>query len=137
MPGFVKTPKDEARWGQAKEAVARSKGKGEKEFGDRDFALANYIYHKMGKSKDDVKKAEELRKALIAPPAKPKTSIPSTSVPNPAKVGQTGVRSPKQKSMPGPDAKPSVFFKSEGALHPNIENLRAFIESTRAKRQSS
>jgi hypothetical protein len=112
MPGFVKTPRDDARWKHAVSAVERSKGKKESEFGDRDFALSNYIYHKMGKGEEDIKKAEELQKALVAPP-KPMGTNMSTSVPNPAKTGQTGVRTPKPVKMAAPDAKPSEFFKAQ------------------------
>jgi len=57
MPGFVKTPKDEARWSKAKNAAKRSKGKDEASFQDQDWALVNHIYHQMGK-------AEELGKAV-------------------------------------------------------------------------
>lgn len=44
MPGFVKTPKDEAKWTKSKEAAGK-KGK------ETNWALANYIFHKMGKYK--------------------------------------------------------------------------------------
>ena len=57
MPGFVRTPKDEARWSKAKDAAKRSKKKDEDSFTDQDWALVNHIYHQMGK-------AEELGKAV-------------------------------------------------------------------------
>lgn len=57
MPGFVRTPKDEARWSKAKDAAKRSKSKDEASFQDQDWALVNHIYHQMGK-------AEELGKAV-------------------------------------------------------------------------
>lgn len=50
MPGFVKTPKDEAKWSKAKAAAKKSKKKDESSFTDQDWALVNYIYHQMGKS---------------------------------------------------------------------------------------
>jgi hypothetical protein len=49
MPGFVRTPKDEARWSKAKDAAKRSKSKDEKSFQDQDWALVNHIYHNMQK----------------------------------------------------------------------------------------
>lgn len=40
MPGFVKTKADEKKWSKAKDAAGEGK-----------WALANYIYHKIGKYK--------------------------------------------------------------------------------------
>lgn len=70
-------------------------------------------------------------------PLKPKKPSMSTSVPNPAKVGQTGIRTPKAKKLAGPFDKPSLFFKNEDfgdIKHPNIEKLWSFLKSTRSKR---
>jgi hypothetical protein len=49
MPGFVKTPEDEAKWDKAKEAAGKTKG------GKTRWALANYIYHKCEVSPELVK----------------------------------------------------------------------------------
>lgn len=50
MPAFIKTHKDEERWAKAKKAVAKERGKEEGSFHDGDWALTNYIYHKMSKN---------------------------------------------------------------------------------------
>jgi hypothetical protein len=55
MPGFVKTPKDEARWSKAKEAAGKSTSKDSKSY----WKLSNYIYHKMGKSETDAAEADK------------------------------------------------------------------------------
>lgn len=54
MPGFVKTPKDEARWAKAKEAARKQTSEGSESF----WKLSNYIYHKMGKSDLDAMEAK-------------------------------------------------------------------------------
>lgn len=59
MPGFIKTPKDEAEWVKAKIATAKSKKKDESSFTDQDWALANHIYHEMGKSIEFAKHIED------------------------------------------------------------------------------
>jgi hypothetical protein len=114
MPGFVKTPKDEARWAKAKEAAGKEAGKGT----DSYWRLSNYIFHKMGKTEQDVKIAKELEKSLLKP------SIPSA------------MKMPKAKSMPKPGDKPSLFYKKEdfeNVKQPSIENLRVFLERNRSK----
>lgn len=61
---------------------------------------------------------------------------PTTSIPNPAKVGATSVKMPKSKKMADPFGKPSLFFKKEdfaGSKHPSIEKLRVFLENQRIK----
>jgi len=60
MPGFVKTPKDEARWERAKEAAGKSTSKDSKSY----WKLSNYIYHKMGKTEEDLKESEALYAAM-------------------------------------------------------------------------
>lgn len=130
-----KSEKDPTRWEKAKKAVERSKGKKEADFGDREFKLTSYVYHKMGKSQEDIQKAEELRKALIAPP-KPTTSLAgpgntATSVPNPAKTGQTGVRTPKSKKLGSPFGKMSLINKSE--VHPTVRKLSDFLTNRKSK----
>jgi len=115
MPGFVKTPKDEARWEKAKKAASKSTSHGTDSF----WKLSNYIYHKMGKSQEDIEKAEEFKKSLLG------TSVPSAT------------KMPKSKMMPDPFAKPSKFFKKEefnGLKKTSIENLRTFLEKHRSKR---
>lgn len=54
MPGFVKTPKDEARWAKAKEAAGKQTDKDSESY----WKLSNYIYHKMGKTEEDAKIAD-------------------------------------------------------------------------------
>lgn len=130
MPGFVKTPKQEKRWSAAKTAAAKSKGKSVNDLHDDDYALANYIYHKMGKTEEDVQKAEEFKKSILKM---------STSVPNPAKVGSTSVKMPKSKKMADPFGKPSLFFKTEAeefssVKHPTLCKLRDFLQK-KHKRQ--
>ena len=73
---------------------------------------------------EKVSKAETPPKVKM--PAPPKTSVPS-------------VKMPKAKSMPDAFDKPSKFFKSEdfqSVKHPSVQKLKAFLENTRAKRQS-
>lgn len=54
MPGFIHTPKDEAKWERAKEAAGKSAKKDSKSY----WKLSNYIYHKMGKSETDSSNAQ-------------------------------------------------------------------------------
>jgi len=61
MPGFVKTPKDEARWAKAKEAAGKSTSHGSESF----WKLSNYIYHKMGKTEKDQQLAEMYKTAIM------------------------------------------------------------------------
>jgi hypothetical protein len=129
MPGFVKTPKDEARWAKAKEAAGKQTEKDSESY----WKLANYIFHKMGKTEEDVQKAEALEKqfgGMLQMSMK-------TSIPNPSKVGSVAVKMPKAKKPASPFAKPSLFFKTEdfeGIKHPSVEKLRAFLEKTRVKK---
>lgn len=125
MPGFVKTPKDEARWKKAKEAA----GKSTKVDSEGYWKLANYIFHKTGDTEEDMQKAEEFKKSLL----KVSSSIPSTSIPNPSKVGSTAVKMPKASKQPDPYGKPSLFFKGESLnfedlKHPTLCKLRDFLQ---------
>jgi len=55
---------------------------------------------------------------------------PSTSIPNPSKVGSTAVKMPKSKKLPGALDKPSVFFKGEdfsNVKHSSVRKLRDFL----------
>jgi hypothetical protein len=61
MPGFVKTPKDEAKWSKAKEASKKSTKEGSKGF----WALSNYIFHRMGKTEESANLAAIFKKELI------------------------------------------------------------------------
>lgn len=54
MPGFIKTPKDEARWKRAKDAASKETAEGSESY----WKLSNYIYHKMGKTEEDHKMAD-------------------------------------------------------------------------------
>ena len=77
------------------------------------------------------KSADEIAKSIFisASSGMPKSQ---TTVPNPAKVGSTAVKTPKSKQLPGPGAKPSVFFKTEieefaHVKHPTLCKLRDFV----------
>lgn len=61
MPGFVKTPKDEARWAKAKEAAGKETAKDSESY----WKLSNYIYHKMGKTEEDQRLAEMYKSELL------------------------------------------------------------------------
>ena len=63
MPGFVRSKKDEKKWGRAKRAVSSSRSKDENSFSDRDWSLVNHIYQGMNKS-SDAGKVSTLIKAL-------------------------------------------------------------------------
>lgn len=47
MPAWVNTPAEERRWQRAKQIVRQQRTKKEADFTDRDWALANHIFHKM------------------------------------------------------------------------------------------
>lgn len=117
MPGFVKTPKDEARWSKAKEAAGKSTQKDSESY----WKLSNYIYHKMGKTEEDAKMADFYKSELT----KQKTSIPSAT-----SVGSTSVKMPKTKKLGDGFGKPSLFFKSEdfkNVKHPSVRKLYDFL----------
>ena len=61
MPGFVKTPHDEAKWSKAKEAAGKETEKGSEGY----WKLSNYIFHKMGKTEDSRKTAAFFKNELI------------------------------------------------------------------------
>lgn len=110
MPGFIKTPADEKKWNAIKHSVAKQRGKNAKDFTDRDWATVNAAWHKS--------EVEDIKKSL--------------KVPNALKM-------PKTKSLPKATDKPSVFFKKEEFVNikkPSVENLRAFLERSRGKKQS-
>lgn len=127
MPAFIKSPADEKKWNAIKQSVAKQRGKNVADFTDSDWATVNAAWHKCEGS---LEKAEELIKAIS-------TKIPSTSVPNPAKVGSTAVKMPKASKMPDPFGKPSLFFKKEdfdSVKQTSIEKLRVFLEHNRSKK---
>lgn len=64
MPNFVRTPKDEVRWSNAKDAVKRSRNKDEGAFTDQDWALANHIYHQMEKAESLGKAIKDMKKTV-------------------------------------------------------------------------
>lgn len=109
MPAWVT---DESRWEKAKKAAGKSTSEDSEDY----WKLSNYIYHKMGKTEEDEKLAEEFKKSLL--------SMPTTKVPNAAKM-------PKPKAMPKVTDKPSKFFKSEieefNIKHPTLMKLRDFL----------
>jgi hypothetical protein len=117
MPGFVKTPKDERKWKEAKEASSKETSPGSKGY----WKLSNFIFHKM-KKREALEKGMSLKKPM----------------PMPSKVGEQAiVKMPKDKKPASPFAQPSTFFKSEvikGIKHPSIEKLRIFLESARRKK---
>lgn len=123
MPAFIKTPADERKWNAIKHSVAKQRGKSTEDFTDRDWATVNAAWHK---SEGNNSKVEEIAKSL---------KIPSTSIPNPAKVGSTSVKMPKSKRMPDPFGKPSLFFKGENIepKHPSVQKLRDFLEKKHKK----
>ena len=134
MPGFVKTPKDEAKWSKAKAAASKSTKEGSESY----WKLANYIFHKG----EDMEKAE----GILSPPGAPKVGSgttpgsAATAVKSPGKTGEISVKMPKAKKLADGFGKPSLFFKSEDfndVKHPTICKLRDFLKSTRSKRQSS
>jgi len=129
MPAFIKTPADEKKWNDIKHSIAKQKGKNVADFTENDWAEVNGIWHKCEGS---MLKAEELIKSL-------NVKIPTTSIPNPAKVGVTSVKMPKAKKPADPFGKQSLFFKNEDLSAdktPSIEKLKRFFESTRTRKQS-
>jgi hypothetical protein len=50
MPAWVSTPAEERRWQRAKQIVRQQRSKKEAEFAERDWALANHIFHNMSAS---------------------------------------------------------------------------------------
>lgn len=133
MPAFIKTPADEHKWEAIKHSVAKQRGKNVADFTGRDWATVNAAWHK---SEGNLDKVEEIVKSL----GKTSTSIPSISVPNPAKVGSTAVKMPKSKKMADPFGKPSLFFKTEieefqDVKHPTLCKLRDFLQNTHEKKQ--
>lgn len=153
MPGFIKTKSQEVRWQVAKKAAAKSKGKSPEDLKGDDFALVNYIYHKMGKTGEDFKKAEELKKVLIDKPSKAPSSVSaaksslnisstkqSLSSMN-TKTPSTKVSVPKQKTMATISDNTAKHFKPlkaseeqkseieefEHMKHPTLHKLLDFI----------
>jgi hypothetical protein len=120
MPGFVKSPKDEARWEKSKSAAAKRT----KEGSDSYWKLSNYIFHRMGKTEEDQRLAEYYKTELLKAP----------SISAPMKTGSVAVKMPKAKKPPDPFGKPSLYFKSE--VEPKIlgvEKLRQFLTQRRLK----
>lgn len=142
MPGFIKTPKDEARWEKAKAAA----GKSTKKDSDSYWALSNYIYHNMGKSEEDQHLTELAKAGFAQLPKLPKLGGPSikpaaggAKMPDPMKVGQQAtVKMPKAKKPADPFGKPSLFFKAEeiAPKRTSIQKLRDFLVSRSSKKQA-
>lgn len=136
MPAWVK---DEARWSRAKAAAAKSKGKSVESLHDDDFALANYIYHKMGKTEEDVKRSDELKKGLLGglgggfgmAGGGMGLGLTGKSGMGGIKITQTNVKLPKPKKPVGAMSKPSLFYKTEGCddlKHPTLLKFRDFFD---------
>ena len=51
MPGFIKTKKDEKKWNDITKSLSKQKKKPKSQFSDRDWALANSIFHGKNKKK--------------------------------------------------------------------------------------
>jgi hypothetical protein len=138
MPGFVRTPADEKKWSEAKQAAGKSTKEGSKSY----WKLSNYIFHRMGKSGYDlmmadifkselissceghlVKSADDLLKAGFG--GMLQLSQPKSTM----KTGtqQLAVKMPKPKQMPDPFGKKSAFFKHEDVKHPSVRKLSAFM----------
>jgi hypothetical protein len=115
MPGFVKTPKDEKKWSEAKEAAGKSGG-------EPKWALANFIFHRMKKSQG-LEKAEEFMQEIFKSEAQILSPKPTpTAVANPMKSGEQSTISKTPKS-PG-------MFKSEDfkdVKHASARKLRDFM----------
>ena len=122
MPAFVH---DEKRWERAKEAAGKQTSKDS----DGYWALSNYIYHKMGKTEEDQQLAKQYKSEFY------KTAFGGMMQLSTAM--KTSVKIPKQKSMPGAFAKPSVFYKTEELCvepkHPTLQKLRDFLVNIKAK----
>jgi hypothetical protein len=117
MPGFVRTKADEAKWKRAKDAAAKQTERGSEGF----WKLSNYIFHKTEGNHEvaDFWKGELLKFGGMG----------QLSLGEGAQ--KPSVKIPRQKSMPGPDAKPSVFFKTEELCapvkHPTLQKLSDFM----------
>lgn len=162
MPGFVKTPKDEARWAKAKEAAGKETEKGSEGY----WKLSNYIFHKMGKTEEDKKNAQLAKEELFKfgmgggfgggfsmnvgiknPGASGKTTesigggVIGKGGSNPMKAGTGGnaAKTPKAKKPADPFGKPSLFFKNEDSRdkkQSSISKLKTFLEKAKARKQS-
>lgn len=122
MPGFVKTKADEAKWKTAKDAAAKSTDRGSESF----WKLSNYIFHKSEGNQviADFFKAELMKfGGMGGLSLAEKTKAPSVKI-------------PRQKRMPGPGAKPSVFFKHEGEhpRQPSLQKLSDFMAKCNLKK---
>lgn len=144
MPGFIKTKSQEARWQAARKAAAKSKGKSSEELKGDDFALVNYIYHKMGKTEEDIEKAEEFKKTLIGKAApsvsalKSSTRIPSIGTGTGIKKQKTmaTISDPASKhfgSLAASEEKKSETEEFEHMKHPSLHKLLEFIKRKRKK----
>jgi hypothetical protein len=135
MPGFVKTPKDEARWSKAKEAAAKTTEHGSEGF----WKLSNFIFHKMDKSEESQKIAEELKKGLMGlgggmgmAGGGMGLGMTGKSGMGGVKIAQTSVKMAKPKKPAGAMSKPSLFYKNESLSwddlkHPTLCKLSDFI----------
>jgi hypothetical protein len=134
MPGFVKTPKDEARWAKAKEAAAKTTEHGSEGF----WKLSNYIFHKMDKSEESQKFADELKKGLLGglgggmgmAGGGMGLGLTGKSGMGGIKIAQTNVKLPKPKKPAGAMSKPSLFYKTEPCddlKHPTLLKFRDFF----------
>jgi hypothetical protein len=124
MPGFVRTKADEAKWKTAKDAAAKETERGSEGF----WKLSNYIFHK---NEGNHEVAEFFKAELMKFGGMGQLSLGEGAQ-------KPSVKSPRAKGMPGPGAKPSVFFKSEDVnpKHPSLQKLRDFIVNRKVAKQS-
>jgi|ERR1700722_5252904 len=126
MPGFVKTKADEEKWKRAKDAAAKQTDRGSEGF----WKLSNYIFHK---TEGNHEVADFWKSELLKFGGMGQLSLGESKSPMHTGTHATSVKIPKQKHMPGPGAKPSVFFKSEDVSpkHPSLQKLKAFLMNKR------
>jgi len=161
MPAFVtkEGKKGEEKWKRAKEAAAKETARGSEGF----WKLSNYIFHKMGKTEESQRVAEFWKNELLKgmptgggfafgigkESAKSEMnkfgnmgqlSLAETKAPMRTGTHTSSVKTPRQKHMPGPDAKPSVFFKTEEFClpikHPTLRKLDTFMAKCKMKKCS-
>lgn len=127
MPAFIRNKSDEKEWERAKEAAAKQTSRGSKSF----WKLSNYIWHKMHKGEEHQKMAELYKKELMKFGGMMSLGLSEKNVKSPMHSGShdTSIKTPRPKKLPGPDAKPSVFFKMEEIhpKHPSAQKLYDFL----------
>jgi hypothetical protein len=130
MPGFVKTPKDEAKWSKAKESASKSTKVGSQGY----WKLANYIFHK-SEYLDMLKGFNQQSLQGSAPkPFSGLNTNNSAKMANPMKTGIPSVKMPRPKTSIGIDIGKSENHDFANTKHPSVQKLRYFLERVRSKR---